>query len=158
MRNSDTRVPGFLGRALSFELSAVQQYLTHARLAEGWGLAGAAVRLRQEAQEETGHVDRIIARMLALGVAPNASFLRPVVAGQDLMALLRANWRLEAEIVRLYEQAHDHCAQSRDPDGQAFFGELLREEQEHARELEGWLNDLSEPAAARRSRSGVTRR
>ncbi|MFA9460716.1 ferritin-like domain-containing protein [Thiohalorhabdus sp. Cl-TMA] len=158
MSNSDTRVPGFLGRALSFELSAVQQYLTHARLAEGWGLTGAASRLRQEAQQETGHADRIVARMLALGMAPNASFLRPVVTGQDLMALLRANWRLEAEIVRLYEQAYNHCARSRDPDGLAFFGELLREEQEHARELEGWLNDLSEPNEARRPGSVVTGR
>ena len=147
MRNSDSRVPGFLGRALSFELSAVQQYMTHARLAEGWGLTGAASQLRQEAQEEMGHVDRIVARMLALGLAPNASFLRPVAVGDDLVALLRANWRLEAEIVSLYEQAQAHCARSRDADGKAFFAELLKEEQAHAQELENWLNDLAEPAA-----------
>jgi bacterioferritin len=157
MRNTDSRVPGFLGRALSFELSAVQQYTTHARLAEGWGLAGAADRLRKEAQEEMGHVDRLVARMLALGVAPNASFLRPVATGPDLVTLLRANWRLEAEIVSLYEQAHGHCARSRDADGQAFFAELLREEQAHAQELEGWLNDLVEPPA-RNPRSGWRRR
>ena len=146
MRNTDSRVPGFLGRALSFELSAVQQYTTHARLAEGWGLSGAADRLRKEAQEEMGHVDRIVARMLALGVAPNASFLRPVATGPDLVSLLRANWQLEAEIVNLYEQAHGHCARARDADGQAFFTELLKEEQAHAQELERWLNDLVEPA------------
>ncbi|HKJ70271.1 MAG TPA: ferritin-like domain-containing protein [Gammaproteobacteria bacterium] len=149
MRNSDPRVPGYLGRALSFELSAVQQYLTHARLAAGWGLSGAADRLRQEAQEEMGHADRIVARMLALGVAPNASFLRPVEAGQDLAALLHADWKLEAEIVSLYEQAHEHCARARDSDGQAFFAELLREEQEHAQELESWLSDLSGQAKAK---------
>ena len=143
MRNSDPRVPGYLGRALSFELSAVQQYTTHARLAEGWGLAGAAAQLRQEAQEEMGHVDRIVARMLALGLAPNASFLRPVATGQDLAALLRANWQLEAEIVSLYDQAHRHCGRIRDGDGQAFFAELLREEQAHAQELDRWLNDLT---------------
>ena len=158
MRNSDPRVPGFLGRALSFELSAVQQYLTHARLAEGWGLAGAAAHLRQEAQEEMGHVDRIVARMLALGLAPNASFLRPVRAGQDLAELLRANWQLEAEIVSLYDQAYQHCARIRDGDGQAFFAELLREEQAHAQELERWLNDLSGPATAGGSASPSRRR
>ena len=157
MRNSDSRVPGYLGRALSFELSAVQQYMTHARLAEAWGLSGAASQLRQEAQEEMGHVDRIVARMLALGVAPNASFLRPVETGQDLVGLLRANWRLEAEIVSLYEQAHGHCSRSRDADGQAFFAELLREEQAHAQELERWLNQLVEPGA-QDSRSRSTRR
>ena len=145
MRNSDPRVPGYLGRALSFELSAVQQYMTHARLAEVWGHTTAAAQLRQEAQEEMGHVDRIVARMLALGVAPNASFLRPVATGGDLLTLLRANWRLEAEIVSLYEQAYRHCSHSRDADGQAFFAELLKEEQAHAQELERWLNDLVDP-------------
>ncbi|KPV39240.1 hypothetical protein AN478_13305 [Thiohalorhabdus denitrificans] len=158
MTNSDPRVPGFLGRALSFELSAVQQYMTHARLSEGWGLAQAASTLRQEAQEEMGHVDRIVARMLALGLAPNASFLRPVAAGRDLAELLRANVRLEGEIVGLYEQAYNHCARVRDADGRAFFGELLREEQEHARKLEGWLNGLFDSAGGRRAGSGTTRR
>ncbi|MFB6261884.1 MAG: bacterioferritin [Thiohalorhabdaceae bacterium] len=153
MRNSDPRVPGFLGRALSFELSAVQQYLTHARLADNWGMDRAASQFRQDAQEEMGHADRLIARMLSLGVAPNASFLRPVVTGQDLYGVLRANWHLEAEIVSLYEQAFHYCARSGDSNGQAFFGELLREEQEHARELERWLSQLSEPGAAAGVRS-----
>ncbi|MEF8793589.1 ferritin-like domain-containing protein [Thiohalorhabdus sp.] len=153
MRNSDPRVPGFLGRALSFEMSAVQQYLTHARLADNWGMDRASSQFRQEAQEEMGHVDRLVARMLSLGVAPNASFLRPVVTGQDLQEVLRANWQLESEIVSLYEQAFHFCARSGDSNGQAFFGELLREEQEHARELERWLTQLTEPGPVAGARS-----
>jgi bacterioferritin (cytochrome b1) len=35
------RVLGYLGRALSLELSAVQQYMTQASLVELWGLAEA---------------------------------------------------------------------------------------------------------------------
>jgi len=157
MSNSDPRVPGYLGRALSFELSAVQQYMTHARLADAWGLANAAAQFRQEAQEEMGHVDRIVARMLALGVAPNASYLRPVATGPDLATLLQANCRLEGEIVSLYQQAHALCARAHDADGQAFFAELLKEEQAHAQALEGWLNDVVQPAN-RDARSQARRR
>ncbi|MEJ2509050.1 MAG: bacterioferritin, partial [Gammaproteobacteria bacterium] len=37
-RSPDQRVLGYLGRALSLELSAVQQYSTQARLVAAWGL------------------------------------------------------------------------------------------------------------------------
>ncbi|MHB1241521.1 MAG: ferritin-like domain-containing protein, partial [Gammaproteobacteria bacterium] len=93
--HSDSRILGYLGRALSLELSAVQQYSTQARLAATWGLTRPAERLRTEATEELGHVDRVISRMLALGVAPNASILRPVGLGRDLSELLRQDRALE---------------------------------------------------------------
>ncbi|KPJ97141.1 MAG: bacterioferritin, partial [Gammaproteobacteria bacterium SG8_15] len=87
----DQKVLGYLGRALSLELSAVQQYTTQARLVATWGLSEAAASLRKEAEEELQHADRIIERMLAIGVAPNASQLRSVKLAADLFALLQIN-------------------------------------------------------------------
>ena len=40
------RILGFLGRALSLELTAVQQYMTQASLVELWGDAEAAAHSR----------------------------------------------------------------------------------------------------------------
>ncbi len=144
-RPSDPRVLGYLGRALSLEFSAVQQYSTQARLAATWGLVEPAKRLRNEATEESGHVDRIISRMLALGVAPNASQLRPVQLGQDLQALLRHDQVLEHELVRLYDDATRYCARQGDHDGRLFFETLLGEEQAHGRELARWLDEVERP-------------
>ena len=48
------RTLGYLGRALSLEYSAVQQYMTQAALCEAWGLADAADRFRRETVEEMG--------------------------------------------------------------------------------------------------------
>ena len=67
------RVLGFLGRALSLELSAVQQYMTQASLVELWGQPEAAIRFRRDTVEEMQHAERIVQRMLALGVAPGAA-------------------------------------------------------------------------------------
>ena len=94
--SADQRVLGYLGRALSLELSAVQMYTTQAKLVETWGLAEVAEKFRAEASEELGHAERIISRMLALGVAPNASQLRPVKLGTSLQQLLEriSLWRL----------------------------------------------------------------
>lgn len=146
-RPSDQRVLGYLGRALSLELTAVQQYSTQARLLAIWGLAEPAKRMRNEATEEMGHVDRIISRMLALCVAPSASQLRPVQVGQDLQALLRHNQTLESELIRLYTDAVRHCARQGDHDNRLFFEALLAEEEAHGDELARWLEELENPGA-----------
>ncbi|MEZ5543532.1 MAG: ferritin-like domain-containing protein [Pseudomonadota bacterium] len=139
---SDQKVLGYLGRALSLELSAVQQYSTQARLVASWGLSDAAAGLRKEAQEELQHADRIIERMLALGAAPAGSQLRPVRLAPDLSALLLVNQQFEADVIRLYQAAASHSAGAGDHDSRIFFEELLREEQAHLAELESWLQRL----------------
>ncbi len=135
---TDQRIPGLLGRALSLELSAVQTYSTQARLVATWGLDAAAGRLRQEALEEMGHAERIIARMLALGVAPNASQLRPAAVGPDLLTLLHADHAFEVEVVGLYTDA----ARIGGPDDRLFFQTLLEEEIAHAHALVQWIAGL----------------
>jgi bacterioferritin len=142
---TDYRILGYLGRALSLELSAVQTYSTQARLAATWGLDQPAARLRQESQEEMQHVERIIARMLALGVAPNASQLRPAVVGPDLLSLLRANQAFEVELMQLYQDAARHSASIGSHNDRVFFQALFEEEQQHARELAQWIGELSRP-------------
>ena len=146
--NADPRVLGYLGRALSLELSAVQLYSTQARLVAAWGLAAASQRLSNEASEELGHADRIIARMLALGAAPNASQLRPVKLGRSLPELLQHNYAFENELVRLYDDATRHCARIGDHDNRVFFETLLEEEIIHAKDLAQWLAELERPSGS----------
>lgn len=142
----DARVRGYLGRALSLELSAVQLYSTQARLVATWGLDEPAMRLRQEAEEEMQHADRIISRMLALGLAPGASQLMPVKLGRNLESLLRVDQGFEQELVNLYGAAVQHCTQIGDHDNRLFFQKLLEEEQTHGRELSKWIAELIGPA------------
>jgi bacterioferritin len=138
----DQKVLGYLGRALSLELSAVQQYSTQARLVASWGLSEAAASLRKESGEELKHADRIIERMLAIGVAPSSSQLRPVKIESDLSALLKVNQQFEKEVIHLYQSAAQHCAGVGDHDSRVFFEELLKEEQQHLAELDAWLHRL----------------
>ena len=138
----DPGVLGYLGRALSLEFSAVQLYSTQARLVAYWGLASAAERLRHEAEEELQHTDRIIERMLALGVAPNASQLRPVKLGENLVELLGINQQFEQELINLYHAAASYSARIGDHDSRLFFHTLLEEERAHHRELLEWQTQL----------------
>jgi len=139
---TDQRVLGYLGRGLSLELSAVQLYTTQARLVDTWGLAEVAGKLSAEAAEELGHAERIISRMLALGVAPNASQLRPVTLGSELRVLLEYDAAFGEELVGLYSEASSHCRRIGDQDNRLFFETLLAEEQAHAVTLKEWLQQL----------------
>lgn len=140
--SADQRVLGYLGRALSLELSAVQLYSTQSRLVAAWGLVEPAERLKAEAQEEMGHVDRIIGRMLSLNAAPNASQLRPVRLGNSLLELLQHAVAFENEVISLYSDATAYCAYIGDHDGRLFFDVLLEEERSHGRELNRWIESL----------------
>lgn len=136
------RILGYLGRALSLEYTAVQQYMTQAALCEAWGLTDAARRMREETVEEMQHADRIVKRMLGLGVAPNGSCLRPAGVARNLVDLLRQDAELEAEIVDLYDEATRFCQRIRDPENAMFFEALWREETAHAGEIADWLESL----------------
>ena len=140
--NADEHVLGYLGRALSLELSAVQLYSTQAMLVATWGLSDVAEKFRAESSEEMGHAERIISRMLALGVAPNASQLRPVGLGRTLLELLKFDLTFERELISLYESAAAHCTRSGDQDSRLFFEALLSEERTHEKDLLQWIEKL----------------
>lgn len=139
----DSKVLGYLGRALSLELTAVQQYLTAAMLLKLRGFEDIAQQCEQESKTEMGHVERVIGRMLVLGVAPNASRLLPAALGDSLPSLIAAIEKLELEIVAFYQQAATHCKLVDDFDNRVFFERLLEEEREHYGALSAWRENVT---------------
>jgi bacterioferritin len=139
------RVLAYLGRALSLELTAVQQYMTQASLAESWGDREAADRFRHETVEEMQHAERIVTRMISLGVAPGASQLKAVTTAPTLEGLLERNTDLEDQLIRHYAEASRFCQQIQDDGNRSFFEALLAEEQSHGREVASWLADQQGP-------------
>ena len=149
------RILGFLGRALSLELTAVQQYMTQASLVELWGDGDAATRFRQETVAELQHAERLVQRMLALGVAPAASQLRPVQHAADLVGLLSLNAVLEHDLIQLYGDAVRFALLIGDAESADFFLALWTEEQHHGQALATWLQSLQSGGADRAERAIV---
>lgn len=148
-----SRVLADLGRALSLELSAVQHYLTLAVLLDAWGDSTSADRFRRETVEEMQHAERLVKRMVSLGVAPGASALQPARHASDLAGLLRLSLALEEELIAHYREAVALCQRLGDSDNQAFFQQLWLEEQQHGVALDTWLSNLE--SAPGRSLAGV---
>jgi bacterioferritin len=136
------RVLGYLGRALSLEFSAVQQYMTQASLVESWGDTAAADQFRRDTVEEMQHAERIVQHMLGLGVVPAASQLRPVTHAPDLVALLRRNAVLEHELIAHYAEAMQFCQLVGDNHNHALFEGLWQDERHHGDDLAQWLASL----------------
>ena len=71
-----------LQQALHMELTAAHQYQLHAHVLEDWGLDILAEKMRAEMQEELGHSDAFIERILFLGGVPELAFQKsPIAAG-----------------------------------------------------------------------------
>ena len=103
--HSDPRISGYLTRALSHEMGAVQQYLMQATLAGLWGMPELSARLHKDSGEELGHVGQIMQRMLELGIACNATQLAPVRPGRSVQEMLLIDREIELEVIHLYEEA-----------------------------------------------------
>ena len=135
----DPRTLGWLSRALSHEMSAVQQYLAQSVLARLWGDYALASQLRREAVEEMQHAERLIERLILLGVAPSAGNLPPARLGRTIDEMLAADRVLEVDAVRLYEEALAHARRMRDADNANLLEGILAEELAHVRELDDMI-------------------
>ena len=136
----DPRTLGWLSRALTHEMSAVQQYLAQSVLARLWGDEALSSKLRSEAVEELGHAERLMERLIAVGVAPSAGNLPPSRLGRSVDDMLAADRELEVEAVRLYQEAVAHARRMRDSDSAALLTEILAEELEHVQEIDSLRN------------------
>jgi len=139
---SDPRIIGYLGRAITHEFSAAQQYLAQSRLVAMWGMEAESADFRKDAHEEMGHADLLIARMLHHGSVPGGSQLAPVRVGRSLADLLMQNRVMELDAIRLYEEAMTYCQRRRAMEDAQLFERILNDEIAHVREIDAKLAGL----------------
>ncbi len=143
---TDPRLTGYLQRALSHEMAAVQQYLAQASLTAMWQLDAHSRRFRSDAEEELGHAQQLIARMLVLGVPCNGTQLPPIRPGRSIAEMLLIDRELEIEAIRMYQEAAHYCGRMRDGETQTLFAGLLQDELGHLRDLDSMLTEIDQGA------------
>ena len=145
---ADSKLSGYLTRALSHELAAVHQYLMQAKLVGLWGMDEMSKSMCKDVQEELEHAERLMERMLVLGTPSNAVLLPPARTGRSVEEMWLINRELELDAVRLYEEGSHYCARIRDSETQALFEDILQEEMGHLGELERLLSTTQKGAGA----------
>ncbi|MFP3874264.1 MAG: bacterioferritin [Thiohalophilus sp.] len=139
MKGSD-KVIQQLQKLLRGELAARDQYFTHSRMYEDWGLNKLYERINHEMEEETEHADALIKRILFLEGTPDLSKQDGLRIGKTVPEMLKNDLEVEYEVTAALKEAINVCEQEKDYQSREILEVLLKDtEEDHAYWLEKQL-------------------
>lgn len=129
-----------LQKLLRGELAARDQYFTHSRMYEDWGLSRLYERINHEMEDETQHADALIKRLLFLEATPDLSEQDGLRIGNDVPSMLKNDLDVEYEVVSSLKEAIAVCEAEQDYQTREILEVMLADtEEDHAYWLEKQL-------------------
>ena len=132
----DKKVIEYLNKALTNELTAINQYWLHYRVLADWGVTRLAEYERHESIDEMKHADTLAERILFLNALPNFQAIHKLKVGETVEEILKADLALEEDAIPLLRDAIEHCETVRDYVSREIFERILESEEEHVDFLE----------------------
>jgi bacterioferritin len=129
-----------LNSLLAGELTAMDQYFVHSRVYEDWGLNKLYERIAHEMEDETGHADQMIKRILFLEGFPDLATREPLNVGKTVEEMLKNDLALEYAVVKNLKDAIALCETEKDFETRAMLVQQLEDtEEDHTHWLEQQL-------------------
>jgi bacterioferritin len=129
-----------LNSLLMGELAAMDQYFIHSRMYEDFGLSKLYERTAHEMEDETGHADQMIKRILFLEGKPELSKRDALNIGTTVPEMLMSDLDLEYAVVKNLKAAIFLCESEQDYETRAMLVKQLEDtEEDHAHWLEQQL-------------------
>ena len=135
----DAKVIEALNRALTIELTAINQYFVQAKMLKNWGYLTLAKKMWEESMGEMKHADKIIDRILFLEGTPNIARYDVIRVGTDVKEMLTNDLRLETGGVKHYNEAVDLCSKLKDGGTRELLEGILVNSEEHVDWIETQL-------------------
>jgi bacterioferritin len=132
----DPNVIEALNRALTAELTAINQYFIHAMMCDHWGYKRLAKKHRDESIDEMRHAQTLIERILFLEGVPEIARYNVIRVGQDVKAQLQNDLAAEREALKLYNESVAKCTAAGDSGSRELFEKLIADEEGHLNWLE----------------------
>lgn len=134
------KVIDHLNRLLAGELTAIDQYFLHSRMYENWGYHKLYEHIHHEKEEETGHADALIKRLLFLEGNPDLATRQPLNIGKDVPQMLKNDLDLELAVTKHLREVIAYCEKAQDYVTRDILVPMLDDtEQDHAYWLETQL-------------------
>src|SRR5215469_12918967 len=94
-----------LNRALTIELTAINQYFCQAKMCQNWGFLKLGKKHYEESLGEMKHAEKLIDRILFLEGVPEIARCDVIRVGTDVKEQFENDLQLEMGGVRLYNDA-----------------------------------------------------
>jgi bacterioferritin len=128
-----------LNRALTIELTAINQYFCQSKMCKNWGFMKLAAKHYEESIGEMKHADRLIERILFLEGVPEIARYDVIRVGTDVKEQFENDLKLESGGVAAYNELVDLCIKVKDNGTHKLALEILEESEEHVDWLETQL-------------------
>jgi bacterioferritin len=129
-----------LNRALTIELTAINQYFCQSKMCKNWGFLKLAAKHWEESIGEMKHADKIIERVLYLDGVPEIARYDVIRVGTNVKEQFENDLKLESGGVDAYNELVNLAIQLKDNGTHALALEILTESEEHVDWLETQLN------------------
>lgn len=135
----DPRIIESLNRALTVELTAINQYFCQSKMCKNWGFNKLAKKHYHESIGEMKHAEKIIDRILFLEGTPEIARYDVIRVGTDVKEQFENDLALEAGGVKHYNELVDLCIKLKDNGTRELVDPILAESEEHCDWLETQL-------------------
>ncbi len=135
----DAKIIEALNRALTLELTAINQYFVQAKMLKNWGYMTLAKKMHEESIGEMKHADKIIERILFLEGVPNIARYDVIRVGTTVTDQLSNDLKLETTGVKNYNEAIELCLKLKDAGTRELLAGILVSSEEHVDWLETQL-------------------
>src|ERR1700726_3854506 len=98
-----------LNRALTIELTAINQYFCQAKMCKNWGFNKLYKKPYEESLGEMKHAEKLIDRILFLEGVPEIARYDVIRVGTDVKDQFENDLKLEMNGVRLYNEVIELC-------------------------------------------------
>ena len=141
---SDASVIAILNDVLAGELTAINQYFLHARMADNWGYKRIAKKVMEESIDEMKHARDLTDRILFLEGTPNFQKLGKINIGETIPEQFESDKRLEEEAIARLRAGVAHTYEVGDHASRELLEHILIDEEQHLDWLETQLGVLKD--------------
>src|SRR4051794_37216148 len=133
-----------LNRALTIELTAINQYFCQAKMCQNWGFLKLGKKHYEESMGEMKHAEKLIDRILFLEGVPEIARYDVIRVGADVKEQFENDLKLELGGVNHYKAAVDLCMKQKDNGTREVLAPILSESEEHVDWLETQLGLIAQ--------------
>src|SRR5271155_3970841 len=136
----DPQVIDALNRALTIELTAINQYFCQAKMCKNWGFYILGKKHYEESIGEMRHAEKLIDRILFIDGVPEIARYDVIRVGATVEEQFQNDLQLETKGVKAYNELIELCTKLKDNGSRELVEPILVESEEHVDWLETQLS------------------